>query len=103
MLKVSDVPKWPLGREKRVDFIQRTWCLIEERKLEVEDHVVDDVMAEDDGLAEFVGFVAEDEVVRTEVGGDFKAAHAPNGFAAEGHGGAEGELHAFHCARREHA
>ena len=26
MLKVSAVPKWPFGREKRVDFIQRTWC-----------------------------------------------------------------------------
>ena len=26
MLNVSAVPKCPFGREKRVDFIQRTWC-----------------------------------------------------------------------------
>ena len=35
MLKVSAVPKWPLGREKRVDFIQRTWCSMDCQKLEL--------------------------------------------------------------------
>ena len=34
-LKVSAVPKCPLGRENRVDFIHRTWCFIEDRKLEL--------------------------------------------------------------------
>lgn len=34
-LKVSDVPKCPLGREKRVDFIHRTWCFIDDQKLEL--------------------------------------------------------------------
>src|ERR1039457_326945 len=34
-LKLSDVPKWPLGREKRVERIQRTWCFIDCRKLEL--------------------------------------------------------------------
>ncbi len=32
MLKVSEVPKWPLGREKRVLLLQRTWWRIESMK-----------------------------------------------------------------------
>ncbi len=34
-LNVNAVPKCPLGREKRVDFIHRTWCLSDEAKLEL--------------------------------------------------------------------
>jgi len=35
MLKLSEVAKCPAGREKRVDFIQRTWCFIESMKFEL--------------------------------------------------------------------
>ena len=65
--------------------------------------MVNGVVAEDNGLAELVGFIAEDEVVGAVVCGDAEAAHAADGFAAKGHGGAEGELHAFKTARDEDA
>jgi hypothetical protein len=67
-------------------------------EIRVQDHVVDGVVAEGDGLAELVGLVAEDEIVGAVVGGDAEAAHPADGFAAEGHGGAERELHALHGA-----
>src|SRR6185437_9719367 len=50
---------------------------------------------EDNRLSEVVCFIAKDEVVGTEICGDAKPAHSMNGFAAEGHGRAERELHAF--------
>ena len=103
MLNVSAVPKWPLGREKRVDFIQRTWCLSDCTRLDVDDDVVDGVMAEHDRLAKLECLVAKNEIVGAVVGRDAEAAHAADGFAAKRHGGAEDKLHAFHHARDEHA
>ncbi len=102
-LKLSDVAKWPAGREKRVDFIQRTWCFMESSEAGVDDHVLDGVVAENNRLAELEGLVAEHKIVGAIVGGDFESAHLSDGRTAKSHRGTEHELHAFHGARSQNA
>src|ERR1700685_1822095 len=65
--------------------------------------MVDGVMTQHDGFAELESLVAKDEIVGAIVGCDFESAHAPDGFAPEGHGGPEHELHAFHGACCKHS
>ena len=103
MLNVSAVPKWPFGREKRVDFIQRTWCFSDAIRLEVDHHVIDRVMAEHDRLSQLVRLVAQHKIVGAIIGRDLEPAHPPDRVAPERHRRPEHELHAFHHARDEHA
>jgi len=69
----------------------------------IDDHVVDDVVAEHDGRAELERLVAEDEIVGAVFGRNAKAAHAANDVAPECHRRAEYELHALDGARGQHA
>ena len=62
---------------------------------DVEDDVIDDVMGEYDCFTLGGDVGAQEEVVRAIGTENTESAHGADGTAADGHGGAEGELHSF--------